>query len=120
MKNYTIWLSYDLGFRDAAQKMSQAEENEKYQERYNAFKPWLDEKDVQFLGDSVVLFSYEIEDNQKVVETLKLEILKVFKDAKIEDLTGVRMYALIAGNLNIQLMDPYLALIYSDFIIDIN
>ena len=117
MKNYTIWLSYDLGFRAAAQKMSQ-EENEQYQERYNAFKPWIDEKEVQFLGDSVVLFSYEINDDKNVVETLKSEILQVFKDAKIENLEGVRIYAIIAGN--IQLMDPYLTLIYNDFIIDNN
>ena len=117
MKKYTIWLSYDLGFRAAAEKMSQKEEDEKYQERYNAFKPWLDKNEAQFLGDSVVLFSYEKDNDQKVEKTLTEEILKVFRDAKIDDLKGIRMYAIIAGEILVGNI-PHLVLFYGGFLIN--
>ena len=117
MKKYTIWLSYDLGFRTATQEMSQVEENKQYQERYTAFKPWLEEKEVQNLGDSVVLFSYEKDSNQKVEKTLKEEILKVFRDAKIDDLKGIRIYAIIAGEILVGNI-PHLVLFYGGFLIN--
>ena len=101
MKVYRVWLSYDLGFDDVAENLSDAEKEQKYNERYAAFMPWLKAHKAKECGNSVARFFYEVEDDVYVERALKEEILKVFKDAKIKDRRGIRMYAIWARRVQL-------------------
>ena len=96
MKVYRIWLSYDLGFDDVAEQLSDAEMTQKYNERYNAFMPWLNEQDARECGYSVATFVYKVEDDVDVESALRVEIRRVFREEEIKDLRGIRMYAIWA------------------------
>ena len=95
MKTYRVWLSYDLGLDDVSDKLSEQDKQNKYEERYKAFMPWLKAKNAEECGNSVATFLYTIIDDVKIEDEIKKEILKVFEDAKIKDLRGIRMYMIV-------------------------
>ena len=96
MKTYRVWLSYDLGFDEVSEKLSEQDKQNKYKERYDAFMPWLKAQAAKECGYSVAKFLYTINENTIIEDVLREEILKVFEDAKIKDLRGVRMYVVVA------------------------
>lgn len=101
MKTYRVWLSYDLGLDDVSDKLSEQDKQNKYEERYAAFMPWLKAKKAEECGNSVATFFYTIIDDVKIEDEIKKEILKVFEDAKIKDLRGIRMYVIVAKRNNL-------------------
>ena len=113
MKVYKVWLSYDLGFDDVAEKLSDEEKEQKYNERYAAFMPWLKEHKAIECGNSVAKFRYVVEDDEYTKRVLKDEILGVFRDAKIRDIRGIRMYAIWA----IRTLSGNVSYVNSEFII---
>ena len=116
MKNYNVWLSYDLGYGMDNSQIVSPIDNEDYQARYNALKKWLDEKNAKPCGYSVALFPYEGKEGIKVEKALKEDIIKAFTDDNIKDLTGMRIYAIISGE--IELKEKYWTLFYYGYILE--
>lgn len=101
MKTYRVWLSYDLGFDEISEKLSEQDKQNIYKERYDAFMPWLKAKGAKECGYSVAKFLYAINKNTIIEDVLKEEIIKVFEEAKINDLRGIRMYVIVAKRNNL-------------------
>lgn len=96
MKVYRVWISYDLGFNDATERLSDAVKDQKYKERYAAFMPWLKAQKAKECGNSVAFMTYKVDDAVKPADALKKEIFEVFKHANVKDVEGIRMYTIIA------------------------
>ena len=115
MRLYKVWLSYDLGFEDASEKLSNEEKEKKYNERYAALKPWLKANKAVECGNSVARFAYKAKEGLRVDAVLQNEILEVFAKAGITDLRGIRMYVIFASKY--RLATEYHEFVFSNFII---
>ena len=92
---YSVWLSYDLGLEEKADKVTKKQYNESYQKRYNSILGWLKARDAQECGKSVATFIAKASDAQ----SLKCALKKELQAEGIEG-TGVRVYVVISDLAN--------------------
>lgn len=88
---FSVWLSYDLGLKEDASKVTNDEYEKLYQTRYEQLINWLKNHDAQECGKSVATFIAMSSDVQRLVSALKSEL----KEIKIEG-NGIRVYAIIS------------------------
>ena len=112
---YKVWLSYDLGFEDESNNLSAEEMTQKYQERYDALMPWLNAHNAKECGYSTASFLLKLRADVNIYKELKDQILKVFEDAGIKDIRGIRIYAIVAIKHKID--EIYKELVKSGFVI---
>lgn len=88
---FSVWLSYDLGLKENASKVTKEEYDKLYNKRYAPFMEWLKERDAQECGKSVATFIAMSSDVQRLVSALKSELKKIGLEGN-----GIRVYAIIS------------------------
>jgi len=88
---FSVWLSYDLGLDENAEKVTKKEYDKLYNKRYAPFMEWLKKHSAQECGKSVATFIAMSRD----VQSLKNEFKNELKAVGIEG-EGIRIYAIIS------------------------
>lgn len=93
-KIFKVWLSYDLGLGEDAEKLTHKEYRDAYNKKYQPFLDWLNKHDAVECGESVAVFDAMEKDVSHLIKAFKNELAR----AGISD-SNARIYIVVSDFL---------------------